>query len=201
KPDRELFRKIIGAVDTRQKVEALEFISTTAQPAKVAETKIFEVLAVRWPVFEGVHGEGLLLRPKRAPVAGIVAIPDADQTPEQLTAGLAKRLAENGCLVLIPTMVNREDTFSGNPVFKRFTNQPHREWIYRQAYELGRHIIGYEVQKVWAAIDWFERERTNSGAGSATPSAQGQLQIGAVGYGEGGLIVFYAAALDPRINA
>src|SRR5216110_2470052 len=73
KPDRERFRKIIGAIDTRQRVEALEFISTTAQPAKLAETKTFEVLAVRWPVFEGVHGEGLLLRPKRLPLAGVVA--------------------------------------------------------------------------------------------------------------------------------
>ena len=186
KPDRELFRKIIGAVDTRQKVEALEFISTTTQPAKVAETKIFEVLAVRWPVFESVHGEGLLLRPKRAPVAGIVAIPDADQTPEQLAAGLAKRLAENGCLVLIPTLVNREDMFSGNPVFKRFTNQPHREWIYRQAYELGRHIIGYEVQKVLAAVDWLSLQTTN---------------IGVAGYDEGGLIALYSGALDPRIQS
>ena len=24
------------------------------------------------------------------------------------------------------------------------TNQPNREWIYRMAFEAGRHIIGYE---------------------------------------------------------
>ena len=36
------------------------------------------------------------------------------------------------------------------------TNQPHREWIYRQAYHMGRHVIGYEVQKVLAAVDWIE---------------------------------------------
>src|SRR5439155_3073402 len=186
KPNRELFRKIIGAVDTREKVEVLEFISTTAQPAKLAETKTFEVLAVRWPVFEGVHGEGLLLRPKRAPLAGVVAVPDADQTPEQLAGGFAKRLAENGCLVLIPTLVNREDTFSGNPAFKRFTNQPHREWIYRPAYELGRHIIGYEVQKVLGAVDWLSLQTTN---------------IGVAGYAEGGLVAFYGAALDSRIQS
>ena len=47
------------------------------------------------------------------------------------------------------------------------TNQSYREWIYRMAFETGRHIIGYEVQKVLAAIDsgctrWLcFRPRTN----------------------------------------
>ena len=186
KPDRERFRKIIGAIDERQKVDALEFVGTTAQPAKLAETKPFDVFAVRWPVFEGVHGEGLLLQPKTPIAAGVVALPDADQTPEQMANGFAKRLAQSGCLVLIPTLINREDTFSGNPAIKRFTNQPHREWIYRQAYQMGRHIIGYEVQKVLAAVDWLSTQTTN---------------IGVAGYDEGGLIAFYSAALDSRIDA
>jgi dienelactone hydrolase len=185
KPDRERLRKIIGAADPRQKVEALELIGTTAQPAKVAETKSFEVYNVRWPVFEGVHGEGLLLQPKKV-VAAVVAIPDADQTPEQLADGFARRLADSGCLVLIPTLVNREDTYSGNTAIKRFTNQPHREWIYRQSYEMGRHIIGYEVQKVLGAIDWLSTQTTN---------------IGVAGYAEGGLIAFYSAALDLRFKS
>ena len=38
-----------------------------------------------------------------------------------------------------------------------YTNQPHREFIYRQAFEMGRHIIGYEVEKVQAAVDEFEQ--------------------------------------------
>ena len=53
------------------------------------------------------------------------------------------------------------------------TNQPHREWIYRQAYHMGRHVIGYEVQKVLAAVDWF---KAHAGPGS---------KIGVAGYGEG----------------
>ena len=63
------------------------------------------------------------------------------------------------------------------------TDQPHREWIYRQAYQMGRHIIGYEVQKVLAAVDWF----THANTGRAK-------KIGVAGYCEGGLIAFYAAA-------
>jgi hypothetical protein len=42
------------------------------------------------------------------------------------------------------------------------TNQPHREWIYRPAFELGRHIIGYEVQKILALVDWFRAFRGKS---------------------------------------
>src|SRR5689334_9552057 len=74
-------------------------------------------------------------------------------------AQFARRLAENGCRVLVPVLIDRKDTWSGNPKLGRMTNQPHREFIYRMAYEMGRHIIGYEVQKVLAAVDWFTREK------------------------------------------
>ncbi|HXJ75604.1 MAG TPA: dienelactone hydrolase family protein, partial [Candidatus Dormibacteraeota bacterium] len=161
----------------------------------------YRVLAVRWPVFAGVWGEGLLLQPKGTPQACVIALPDADQTPEMITglsgglpaqAQFGRRLAENGCQVLALTLVDRKDTWSGNDQIRRFTNLPHREWIYRQAFELGRHVIGYEVQKVLAAVDWFEAEATRS---------KGPNKIGVIGYAEGGLIAFYAAALDPRIDA
>ncbi|MDB6027003.1 MAG: hypothetical protein JWM68_3226, partial [Verrucomicrobiales bacterium] len=196
--NRDRFRKIIGAVDARFAVRELEFISGSKTSATVAETKDFTIFAVRWPVFENVDGEGLWIKPKRPPVAQVVAIPDADQTPEMLMglapgikdeAQFARRLAENGCEVLIPTLVSRSDTWSGNPKINRFTNQPHREWIYRQAYEMGRHIIGYEVQKVLAAVDFFRSE-----PGTIKGS------IGVAGYGEGGLLALYAAALDKRID-
>lgn len=204
-PNREHLPKIIGVVDARLPVNELQFVSDTANPALVAETPSFTVHAVRWEVFRGVFGEGLWLRPRTAPKARVIAIPDADQTPEMLVGlapGLpaerqfAKRLAEHGAEVLVPVLVDRQDTWSGSALLKQFTNQPHREWIYRQAYELGRHIIGYEVQKVLAAVDWFEHEN----AQSTNASAPG-LPIGAAGYAEGGLVAFYAAALDTRIAA
>src|SRR6185437_10701067 len=77
-----------------------------------------------------------------------------------------------------------------------FTNQAHREWIYRQAYELGRHIIGYEVQKALAAVDFLEQE--GASASGSNPKPQG---IGIFGYAEGGLLALYAAAIDTRIDA
>ena len=97
------------------------------------------------------------------------------------------RLAEAGCLVAIPTLISRSDEFSGHPDVG-FTNLPHREFIYRQAFEMGRHVIGLEVQKVLAVVDLF---------GQRWPD----LPVGVAGVGEGGLIALYAAALDSRIDS
>ena len=204
--NRRDFQRCIGAVDARRRVKALEYVNSTAALPVVAETDGYRVYAVRWPVFDNVHGEGLFLQPAGEVVARVVAVPDADQTPEML-AGLApgippesqfaRRLAENGCQVIVPTLIDRRDTWSGDARLHRFTNQPHREWIYRQAYEMGRHIIGYEVQKVAAAIDWF----VDQDAAVPKNRAQPLRRIGVAGYGEGGLIAFYAAALDTRIDA
>ncbi len=192
--NRKRFRTFIGAVDQRVTVRALHLIETTLQSSLIGETSGYTIRAVRWPVLEGVEAEGLWLEPEDTPAAQIVALPDADQTPEML-AGLndslpaemqtVRRLAEAGCRILVPVLINRRDTWSGNPEI-RMTNQPHREYVYRKAYEMGRHIIGYEVQKVLAAVDWF--------------SKQGDVPVGITGYGEGGLIALYSAALDDRID-
>ena len=197
--NRERLARMIGAIDPRATNVVMELVATTNVPAKVAETDRFTVHAVRWPAIDGLYGEGLLLQPKSRVVARIVALPDADQTPE-IIAGLAvglpaalqyaRRLAENGCEVLVPTLVDRTDTFSGNPALKAFTNHPHREWIFRQSFVLGRHVIGYEVQKVLAAVDWLAREKGDA-----------EVKIGVVGWGEGGLLALYSAALDSRITA
>ena len=195
-PNRERLRKIIGAVDERTPFDTLEFVSDEKLPAKIAEATGYEIFSVRWPVFDGVFGEGLWLKQKKNPRAFVVAIPDADQTPEMIIGlgpgvkpdlQFARRLAENGCEVLVPTLLSRSDDFSGSAKRNRFTNQPHREWIYRQSYELGRHVIGYEVQKILAAVDWQSRKS--------------DLKIGVAGYGEGGLLALASAAIDPRINS
>jgi dienelactone hydrolase len=181
---RERFRKIVGVVDARVPVEMI-LQATVERPALVAEAAAYRVYAVRWKVLDGVDAEGLLFEPKGAPVAQVVALPDADQSPE--AAPFARRLAENQCRVLVPVLIDRQDTWSGNAKIK-FTNQPHREWIYRMAYEMGRHPVGYEVEKVMAAVDWFAHNKPG-------------LPIGVAGYGEGGLVAFYSAALDARVRA
>jgi len=198
-PNRQRFRNMIGAVDRRvsEKHPRMERFGDDNAPALVAETEQYRIFQVRWPVLENVHGEGLLLEPVSPPVGQIVALPDADQTPEQLVglaAGIAphsqfaRHLAENGFRVVVPVLIDRSDEWSGSDLVA-YTNQPHREWIYRQAYQMGRHVIGYEVEKVEAIVDWF-RKQPEASAG----------KIGVAGYGEGGLIAFYAAAVDPRIE-
>jgi dienelactone hydrolase/SAM-dependent methyltransferase len=193
---RERLKKVLGVVDQRVPPE-LEYVSTFKQPSLIAETNNYQVHTVRWSVLPGVDAEGLLLEPQGQAKACVVAIPDADWTPEML-AGLApgvpkesqfaRILADNGCRVLIPTLIDRKDTYSGNPKVGRMTNQPHREFIYRMAFEMGRHIIGYEMQKVLAAVDWFKKEDP-------------KLPVGVYGYGEGGLLAFYCGAVDERIDA
>ncbi|MBM3458542.1 MAG: hypothetical protein FJX77_08435, partial [Armatimonadetes bacterium] len=194
-PNRERLRRILGAQDRRVPFADLELVATRTVPAEVGATPAYRVLAVRWPVLEGVEGEGLLLDPATPARANLVALPDCDWTPEMLAgmapgvpaeAQFARRLAESGCRVLIPALVDRRDLWSGRPEV-RFTNQPHREFLYRAAFEMGRHVIGVEVQKVLAGVDWLEQV--------AQPSAP----VGIAGYGEGGLLALYSAALDPRI--
>ncbi|MFN0172412.1 MAG: alpha/beta hydrolase family protein [Bryobacteraceae bacterium] len=184
KPTRDALKKITGVIDSRVPFSALDLVATTFQPAVRHDGAKVEVTAVRWPVLPGVTAEGLRFRPKGRRVARVIALPDADQDPENLK--VAWLLANNGCDVLVPVLTDRNSTWSGNPAF-RFTNQSHREFIYRMAFALGRHIIGYEIQKVLAAVDWFAQ--------------QPETRIGIWGGGEGGLIALYAAALDSRIDA
>lgn len=196
--NRARLAKIIGVVDERVPFAHLQVTQSTDEPMLAGSGDGFIVTGVQWPAVRGVVSEGLWLAPstEKEVVANVVVIPDADQTPEQLAGiepgiepkrQLARRLAEIGCHVLVPAVIDRQDTFSVTAY--RQTNQPHREFLYRPAFELGRHIIGYEVQKVLAAVDLF----------STAKSAE--QPIGVAGYGEGGLLALYSAALDPRIDA
>jgi len=204
-PNRKRFMKIIGLEDKGEPLHSfkqvlkemhpttsMEKIAVDNDPIIVAETSRYRVYQIRWPVLNRIYGEGLLIEPKKPVVGNIIAVPDADQTPEQLmglTEGIdaesqfARRLAENGFRVVIPVLISRELLFPGT-----LNQQTHREWIYRQAFHMGRHIIGYEVQKIISAVDWFKQ---------FYPDAS----VGAVGYHEGGLLAFYAAAVDKRIDA
>lgn len=189
KPNRERLAHILGVRDPRVDRPEPSLQASVSKPARVGRGGTYEVFAVTWPAFADVTGQGLLLVPVgTTPVATVIAIPDCGVLPEQL-AGLlpgvepesqyARRLAENGCRVIVPLLINREERMS------KLTN---REWIYRSAFELGRGLIGYEVQKVLALVDWVVREQGDA------------ARVGVIGWGEGGLLSLYAAALDPRID-
>lgn len=174
-----------------------------AADTAVARGPGFTAHAVVWPVFDGLNGEGLLLRPTGRSRAHVVCLADADQTPEQICGlapgvprkqQVARRLVENGCAVVVPQMVDRDCRHSATTGVDashviRATNMSHREFIYRAAYELGRHVIGYELETVFALLDaWHGQGRS-------------QLPVGICGYGEGGRLALYAAALDARLLA
>src|SRR5687768_8476915 len=162
------------------------------EPVKVATTPKLTIYSIRTIAFGDVTVEGLLLMPAN-PVAAIVAIPDADVSPEQL-AGLepgvpaesqyARILAESGCAVAVPTMISR--TINQ----RRHAKLTNREFLYRPAFELGRHLLGYEVLKVQALIDQFEASETIP-----------KENIGVIGWGEGGFVALCVAALDARVDA
>jgi len=167
-----------------------------ANPALVSESETASVYQVRWPVFANVFGEGLYVAQKQKPVGLCIVVPDADQSPEQLLGlaeglepgeQIAARLAANGFDLLIPAIISREKLQTSDDRTKR-ADQTSREWIYRQAFHMGRHVIGYDVQRVLGAVDWFDDHHTMMG-------------IGIVGYGEGGLIAMHAAAIDRRISS
>ncbi|MFZ9838326.1 MAG: dienelactone hydrolase family protein [Opitutaceae bacterium] len=196
-PNRARLARMAGLADQREAAPEFRVEAAPDEEGPVATTPGFTVLAVRWPVLAGLEGRGLLLRPTGPTRARVVLFPDADQAPEQL-AGLlpgldpvhqaARRLAEAGCEVLVPRLLDRDDTHSGNPALGRLTNQTHREWIYRQSFPLGRHPIGYELQQARAAIDAWARR----GDG---------LPVGVAGWGEGGLLALFSAALETRCSA
>jgi len=208
-PHRQRLATALGVVDARLPMSHPETI-TTAAAEQVTQTESgddqegsFDILAIRWPVLgdpapqrqglPSLWGEGLLLVPHgRPPVANVIVLGDADQTPEELAGltedasggwQLATRLAAAGCRVVIPDLVSRHrEPRNGR------ANLTDREYLHRPAFELGRTLAGYEVQMTLALVDWMS-------------SAESPLPIGMFGYGEGGLLALAAGGLDTRIGS
>ena len=214
------FAESIGVVDERIPPVGIEVIASLDDDGIVAENGQVQIVAVRWKVLPGIDATGLLIRPRnRGVLARVVAIPDADWTPEMIagvvspdmrqagnpstaagtddsnvqrgcTTRYALEFAMMGCEVLVPVVISRGTDFSRNDEIGRSTNLSHREFIYRQAFEMGRHLIGFEVQKILAAIDQFELR--NEAA---------DVPLIVAGVSEGGLLALYSAAIDSRIDA
>lgn len=202
---RARLRTILGVVDERVADRGVFLRGATGAPLPIAATDGWTALRVAFEALPGVTAEGIALVPVAAtPRAWVIALADADSTPEAFAgllgtdgpAGVDSRLPRAlvaaGCGVFIPTLLDRSAEFSGNGQV-RFTNQPHREYAYRPAFELGRHVIGYEIQKVLAAVD-----RIAAQAGGSAPS---RPRVGVCGVGEGGRIALLSAACDERIDA
>lgn len=201
-PYREKLSQILGMRDPRLPPNVPEQVATRTQPARVGQTEKYDIYAIRWKAFAEVTGEGLLLSPRKGKAAAqIIAIPDADVTPEQLCglmpgvpaeAQYARHLAESGCRVFVPLLISREykPRYWQGPEGARSggAKMTNREFLYRSAFEMGRHLIGYELNKIVSLVDAIKQEE------AAAP-------LGILGWGEGGMLALYAGALDPRLSA
>lgn len=129
------------------------------------KTATHEVFTARWPVVEGVEAEGLVYRPAGAATRCWIAL-HAVEAPGA------------GELVMVPSQIGVEPVGKGR--------HPQREHLYRMAYPAGRHVLGFEVQKVLAAVDYCV------GRG---------LAVRVTGHGEGGLVALYSTFVDERIGS
>ena len=91
--------------------------------------------------------------PGRGSDAGVPGRPDSGLPRSRQ---LARRLAEAGCRGggAGPARPQRCLVRATRHWGKRPTC-PHREFLWRMAFEVGRHPIGFEVQKVLALVDWL----------------------------------------------
>lgn len=185
---RQEIRYRLGLKDEPTGVLLPRFLSPVGGTDQVAAGDGWRARYVTWPAFGDVHAQGILVEPVAGAVCGqVIAVPDADQRPEDWIATevdgrvqpqVAAQLAQNGFRVLVPALVHRD-------LAKRNgrANLTSREFVYRPAFELGRHLIGFEVQEMLAARKWL------SDIGPDVP-------VGLIGYGEGAHLGLYAAALD-----
>ena len=194
--NRKGFRQLLGVAAEPRTKTTMQLTGTVGRSALVASGNGYRIYTVRWRALDGLHGEGLLLRPLTKPRAHVVAIGDCQHQPEMLAgmkAGIgnssqfARRLAESGCEVLIPVMIDRGHRLSVIADGRKRSNVTHRELLNRAAFQMGRHLTGYEIEKVRSAVSWFVQQRDDR-------------PVGVIGYGEGGLLALYASAIDERIS-
>ncbi len=206
-PKRARLAKMLGADEKRLSVPSFRKIFFDDEMLDiVAKSKSFVAKYDRLPVLgyprsdwndqPALFVETLSLIPTKPKAEYVIIIPDCDQSPEQL-AGLvpgldeeqqvARRLAEQGFIVCMPSLVSRSREK------RRNADLTHREYLYRSAFVLGKHLIGYEVQQVLAIVDALKSPRNDRNIGAA--------RVGIIGYGEGGMIAQYAAAIDTRVDA
>ena len=197
-PMRSRFAALLGIPAARFGSDPPKEIVRLGEKPVVGAGAGYTIRAVLWPVEGDLFGEGLLLVPagKTSP-ARVIVIPDAAQTPEQCVgldpgvppaSQVARKCAEAGVTVLVPRLVDRGVQRRGREGWRSYSRQEltNREFLYRPGFQLGRHLIGTEIRMISAAAAWLD--------------AEGSSPVGIFGWGEGGLLALYSAALEPRFK-
>jgi dienelactone hydrolase len=206
---RNTLRSQIGLVDPLAKTMGLQVVarmeSTSGRPIADYSFSHGNVYGASWRVFDDVDGEGLMVIPNVPPRFVCVCIPDAGQTPDDLCGigsdavpdsavrtgevnshlPIALEIAARGGLVVVPSVVSRT-----REQRNRNATMTDQEFIYRAAFVLGRHLLGYEVGQVQAAVNAIESNENWK-----------SLPMLLCGWGEGGWIALHVAAIDERFQA
>ncbi len=149
---------MIGLRDARLANPRLFIEREPTQGAAYASTKMWQADLARWPVQPGVDATGTL------PASHFSGhqVPCGRHSrcrPNARTANWrghetgtsnpwAARLAAVGGEVIVTTPISRQrEARKGRAVM---TDQ---EFLYRSAFELGRHVLGYQVNETLAAIE------------------------------------------------
>ncbi|MEC5125184.1 hypothetical protein VSU19_00360 [Verrucomicrobiales bacterium BCK34] len=177
---------------------ALTFHSVNGLPVATFDLKgDFGKITVReisWPVLDGVRGRGFLIEPETF-WTQVIAIPDTSQNPIELiwpgskdgeespTTPYALQLAMAGARVVVPTRIRR---------FESNYTLTDREWLARPAFELGRTLISYEVEKLFGLVEAGTVQRSEL---RYDPEKKKPGNWNIIGWGDGGMLALYAAAL------
>lgn len=192
-PLRQEYARRIGLVDTRVNPVTWSVRSRWQEArGQVGSTEVgvFEgirIVEIQWKVQDGFDASGLMLIPKD-PMFGAVVVPDAGETPEQLSGIVETKnptalyLARCGGMVVVPNVVRRNrEARLGRAVM---TDQ---EYLYRSAFVLGRHLLGVHVQQNRSALDLLEQ-------------ALGDKPLLVAGWGEGGWVALATGVVDTRVD-
>ncbi|MBT5020608.1 hypothetical protein N9153_00980 [Planctomicrobium sp.] len=208
KAARRRLREMIGAVDPLLKNDVLWYGDAEKQTVFSASegSKLLHSGLLRWAVSEGVSGVATSYHHFNAeffenlseqeladlpPQPFVILLDDPELNGRSPSLQhLPERIAIQGAEVLCPLLLSRDTLFSKHPDI-RTTNLSHREYIYRLGFNLGRHIIGYEVQKT---LSFAQLVRDEFHLEEEQPP-----QIILIGVGEGALIAQFAAALEPNL--
>ncbi len=183
---------LIGLRDQRIAQPQLQVLRNHHQASPYQAHAQWQADLARWPVLPGVDGEGLYVRPVDASKIRFQAIilPDAGQTPEDLIGvgpthelfhPWAANLAASGGEVVVTTPISRHREARRGRA--KMTDQ---EFIYRSAFELGRHMLGYQVHETLAAIESVRNK---------------DLPLVVIGWGEGGWVALHTAAVSNQVAA
>jgi len=136
-----------------------------------------DVQAFKFDVSPGITGEGLHYQPSQRAGVRCIVLGDAGYPAVETISQLLSRGIDVYCLLLI----DREASYSGHPKI-RYTNMPHREFVYRAGFNLGLHVIGYEVSKTLQLANVLRAESPDE-------------LILLLGEGEGGLLALWSGAI------